>query len=253
MLTARAKSSRWEPTRLYPRSSCQNSDTRASRTGRTFAAEATRANARRLTGMGQPARSQGFDSPSRLWLVRHGETEWARLGRHTGHTDIDLTEAGRADARALGPRLAGLPFNAILSSPLARALETARLAGYADRVTLNPDLREWDYGADEGRTTPEIRLERPGWTIWTHGVRGGESIEAVAERVDRVIARARSLDGDTLCFAHGHVLRVLTARWLGLEPSAGALFALGTATISILGWERETPVISRWNDGVDLD
>lgn len=188
----------------------------------------------------------------RIWLVRHGETEWARLGRHTGHTDIPLTEAGRLQALALGPRLAGLPFTTVLSSPLSRALDTARLAGFADRVQLDPDLREWDYGADEGRTTPEIRAERPGWSVWTDGVPDGEPIEAVGARVDRVIERARALDGDSLCFAHGHVLRVLTARWLGLAPAAGALFALGTATISILGWERETPVISRWNDGLDL-
>jgi probable phosphoglycerate mutase len=185
-------------------------------------------------------------------LVRHGETEWARLGRHTGHTDIPLTEAGRLQALALGPRLAGLPFATVLSSPLSRALETARLAGFADRLNLDPDLREWDYGADEGRTTPEIRTERPGWSVWTDGVRDGEAIEAVGARVDRVIERSRALDGDSLCFAHGHVLRVLTARWLGLAPAAGALFALGTATISILDWERETPVISRWNDGLDL-
>jgi probable phosphoglycerate mutase len=192
------------------------------------------------------------DGDPRIWLVRHGATEWARLGRHTGHTDIPLTEAGRLQALTLGPRLAGLAFASVLSSPLSRALDTARLAGFADRVHLDPDLREWDYGADEGRTTPEIRAERPGWTVWTDGVRDGEAIEAVGARVDRVIERARALDGDTLCFAHGHVLRVLTARWLGLAPSAGAFFALGTATISILGWERETPVISRWNDGLDL-
>ncbi|HEX4897579.1 MAG TPA: histidine phosphatase family protein [Candidatus Limnocylindrales bacterium] len=196
-------------------------------------------------------RAEGAARP-RLWLVRHGETEWARLGRHTGHTDIPLTDAGRAQAAALAPRLAAIAFRTVLSSPLIRALETARIAGFADRVTLEADLREWDYGADEGRTTPEIRDERPGWTIWRHGVRDGEPIESVAARVDRVIARARSGDGDTLCFAHGHVLRVLAARWIDLPPSAGARLALATATISILGWERETPVISRWNDGVDL-
>jgi probable phosphoglycerate mutase len=189
----------------------------------------------------------------RLWLVRHGETEWARLGRHTGHTDIALTEAGRAQASVLAPRLAGVAFAAVLSSPLARASDTARLSGFGDRLALDPDLREWDYGDDEGRTTLEIRGERPGWSIWRNGVRGGEAIEAVAARADRVIARARALDGDTLVFAHGHMGRILGARWVGLPPSAGARFALATATISILGWERETPVISRWNDGVDLD
>ena len=189
----------------------------------------------------------------RIWLVRHGETEWARLGRHTGHTDIPLTDTGRAQAAALAPRLAALTFERVLSSPLIRALDTARIAGFGERLALEPDLREWDYGADEGRTTLDIREERPGWTIWRQGAREGEPIEAVAARVDRVIAKAREGEGDTLCFAHGHVLRVLAARWVGLPPSAGARFALGTATISILGWERETPVISRWNDGVDLD
>jgi len=189
----------------------------------------------------------------RLWLVRHGETEWARLGRHTGHTDIPLTEAGRAQAEALRARLAGHPFGAVVSSPLSRALDTARLAGFADRVEIDADLREWDYGKEEGRTTIVIRAERPGWTIWRNGVRGGEAIEAVAARADRVIARARALEGDTLVFAHGHVGRILGARWIGLPPSAGARLALATATISILGWEREAPVISRWNDGTDLD
>lgn len=188
-----------------------------------------------------------------MWLIRHGETEWARLGRHTGHTDIPLTDTGRAQATALAARLAGRTFATVLSSPLSRALDTARLAGFDGRARLDPDLREWDYGADEGRTTAEIRAERPGWTIWRDGVRDGETIGAVAARVDRVIARSRALDGDTLCFAHGHVLRVLAARWLGLGPAAGARFALGTATISILGWERETPVVTRWNDGIDLD
>lgn len=195
------------------------------------------------------------DSPGRprIWLVRHGETEWARLGRHTGHTDIPLTDAGRAQAEALAPRLAGLVFAAVLSSPLARASETARLSGFEGVVVPEPDLREWDYGDDEGRTTLEIRAERPGWTIWRNGVRGGEAIEAVAARADRVIARARALEGDTLVFSHGHMGRILGARWVGLPPSAGARLALATATISILGWERETPVISRWNDGIDLD
>jgi probable phosphoglycerate mutase len=189
----------------------------------------------------------------RLWLVRHGETEWARSGRHTGLTDIPLTEVGRAQAEALGPRFRGHAFAAVVSSPLSRALDTARLAGFDRRVEVDDDLHEWDYGADEGRTTEEIREERPGWTIWRNGVRGGEAIEAVAARADRVIARARELDGDTLVFAHGHVGRVLGARWVGLPPSSGSRLALATATISILGWDRETPAISRWNDGIDLD
>ncbi|MEW5992405.1 MAG: histidine phosphatase family protein [Chloroflexota bacterium] len=189
---------------------------------------------------------------ARLWLVRHGETEWARLGRHTGRTDVPLTDVGRAQAAALAGRLAGLGFAAVLSSPLIRAVETARIAGFEGVVTSDPDLREWDYGEDEGRTAREMRAERPGWTIWRNGVRGGEPIEAVAARADRVIARARALEGDTLVFAHGHVGRIIAVRWIGLPPSAGARLALATATISILGWERETPVISRWNDGVNL-
>jgi broad specificity phosphatase PhoE len=188
----------------------------------------------------------------RLWLVRHGETAWAAAGRHTGWSDIPLTESGREQAATLGPRLAGLAFAAIVSSPLSRALETARLAGFGDRVTTDDDLREWDYGADEGRTTAEIQVDRPGWSIWRDGVIDGESLAHVGRRADRAIARARSLNGDTLCFAHGHLLRILAARWIGLGPVAGSLFALGTATISILTWERETPVIGRWNDAADL-
>lgn len=184
----------------------------------------------------------------RLWLVRHGETEWARLGRHTGRTDIPLTKLGRAQAEALATRLAGRPFALVLSSPLTRALETARLAGFSDRVETTDDLLEWDYGADEGRTTAEIRADRPGWTIWRDGPKVGETIRHVGTRVDRVIALTRRQPGDVLVFAHGHVLRILAARWLGAPPSKGQMFALSTATLSILGWEREQPVIERWND-----
>lgn len=183
-----------------------------------------------------------------MWLVRHGETEWAKLGRHTGRTDIPLTELGRAQAESLAERLAGRPFALVLSSPLSRALETARLAGYAHQVRTSDDLLEWDYGADEGRTTPEIRKDRPGWSIWGDGPKDGETIRHVGTRADRVIAEARQQAGDVLVFAHGHVLRILAARWLGLAPAKGRLFALSTATLSILGWEREAPVIERWND-----
>jgi broad specificity phosphatase PhoE len=183
-----------------------------------------------------------------MWLVRHGETEWARLGRHTGRTDIPLTELGRDQAAAVAARLAGRPFALVLSSPLSRALDTARLAGFADRVRTDDDLLEWDYGADEGRTTLEIRVDRPGWAIWDEGPKDGETIDAVAARVDRVIERARRQAGDVLVFAHGHVLRILAARWLDLPPVQGRLFALSTATLSILGWERDAPVIERWND-----
>jgi probable phosphoglycerate mutase len=180
--------------------------------------------------------------------VRHGETEWARIGRHTGRTDILLTERGREEARSLVVRLHGHAFARILASPLSRALVTAQLAGFADRVETSDDLLEWDYGADEGRTTAEIRAERPGWSIWGAGPKDGETIRHVATRVDRVIALARGEAGDVLVFAHGHVLRVLAARWLGLPGRRGQLFALSTATLSILGWEREQPVIERWND-----
>jgi probable phosphoglycerate mutase len=188
----------------------------------------------------------------RLWLVRHGETEWAQLGRHTGWTDIPLTEAGRAQAASLAARLARLPFAEVRSSPLSRAAETARLAGFGERVALDDDLREWNYGEYEGLTAAEIRRDRPGWTIWGMGVPGGETAGEVGDRADRVIARARALEGDTLLFAHGHLLRILTARWLGLEATAGALFALSTGAISILGWDRTTPQIFRWNVGDEL-
>lgn len=187
-------------------------------------------------------------SGPQLWLVRHGETEWARLGRHTGRTDIELTDLGRQQARTVGARLVGRPFAVVLSSPLSRAFETARLAGFGDQVEPDPDLVEWDYGAYEGLTTSEIRSQVPGWSIWRQGPVGGETIEDVATRADRVVARARSSPGDVLVFAHGHLLRVLAARWLGLAPSEGRLFALSTATISILGWEHGAPVIVHWNE-----
>jgi probable phosphoglycerate mutase len=136
---------------------------------------------------------------------------------------------------------------------MSRALETARLAGFGDVVEIDPDLHEWDYGRYEGMTTPEIRKAAPGWSVWTHPIPGGETAEEVAARVDRVIARVRAAPGDTALFAHGHILRVLAARWLGLPATEGRLFALGTATVSILGWERETPVVERWNEPVVED
>jgi len=184
-----------------------------------------------------------------VWLVRHGETEWARLGRHTGRTDVPLTETGRAQAIALGARLAGHPFDLVLTSPLSRAADTAALAGFGDRAIVDPDLREWDYGAFEGRLTTEIRAEYPGWTIWRGPWPDGETIDQVAARADRVVARVRAAQGDALVVAHGHLLRVVAARWLRLRPASGSLFALGTATVSILGWEREYPVIETWNEG----
>jgi probable phosphoglycerate mutase len=186
-----------------------------------------------------------------MWLVRHGETDWARLGRHTGRTDIPLTEVGREQAAAVAGRLAGRPFAKVLASPLSRALDTATLAGFGDVVQTSDDLLEWDYGDDEGRTTLEIRADRPGWSIWRDGPANGETLQQVAGRVDKVIALARQQPGDVLVFAHGHLLRVLAARWLGLPPANGQLFALSTATLSILGWEREQSVVERWNDSAD--
>jgi probable phosphoglycerate mutase len=183
-------------------------------------------------------------------LVRHGETEWSRSGRHTGRTEVGLTEHGREQAEAVGAALRDRPFALVLTSPLGRALETCRLAGFGDRAVKRDDLMEWDYGVYEGRTTAEVREERPGWTLWRDGVPEGETVEQVGERVDRMLDDLRPLDGDALLFAHGHVLRVLAARWLGLDPGAGALFALDPATMSTLGYERETSVIRLWNNPV---
>jgi broad specificity phosphatase PhoE len=186
-------------------------------------------------------------------LVRHGETEWTRSGQHTGRTDIPLTEAGRRAARAVGAALAGRRFAAVLTSPLGRAKETCRLAGFGDVAVERDELMEWDYGAYEGRRTVDIRKERPGWSLWRDGVPEGEVAADVGARVDRVIAELRAAaSSDAAVFAHGHVLRVLAARWLGLEPEAGRLLALDPATISVLGYERETAVVRVWNAAVPV-
>jgi broad specificity phosphatase PhoE len=182
-----------------------------------------------------------------ILLARHGETEWSRDRRHTGRTDIPLTENGRRQAALLRGPLANRSFARVLSSPLSRALETCRQAGLGDRAELTGDLCEWDYGEYEGITTAEIRTRRPGWNLWRDGCPGGETADDVGRRVDRVLASLDGLDGDAAVFAHGHVLRVLTARWLRLGPEAGALFKLDTGTMSALGYERETRVITRWN------
>lgn len=188
-----------------------------------------------------------------IWLVRHGETEWARQGRHTGRTDIPLTAAGREQAQALGRRLAAHSFELVLTSPLSRAADTARLAGSAP-AEPEPDLLEWDYGALEGRTSADIRDEMPGWTIWTGPWPDAETVDEVGARADRVIARCldERLTGDCLLFAHGHLLRVLAARWLRQPAAGGSMFALGTATIGILGWDRLNPVIETWNEACHL-
>jgi broad specificity phosphatase PhoE len=180
-------------------------------------------------------------------LARHGETEWSRDRRHTGRTDIPLTENGRRQAAVLRDALAGRSFARVLSSPLSRALETCREAGLGDQAELTADLCEWDYGEYEGITTAEIRTRRPDWYLWRDGCPGGETAEDVGRRVDRVLDSLSQLQGDAAVFAHGHVLRVLTARWLGLGPDQGALFKLDTGTLSELGYERETRVITRWN------
>lgn len=186
--------------------------------------------------------------PGQLWLIRHGETEWSRSGAHTGRTDLPLTDLGRQKAAALGRYLGGRPFALVLASPLQRARETCRLAGYGDVAQIEDNLCEWDYGDYEGRTTPEIRKQTPDWNLWISGVPNGETIAQVAQRAEAVIARALGAGGDVALFAHGHILRILTARWLDLPPEAGRLFALETASISVLGYERETRVIRRWND-----
>ena len=190
---------------------------------------------------------------SQILLARHGETEWSRDGRHTGRTDLPLTETGRAQARALGARFEGLSPSLVLTSPLSRAAETCRLAGLGDVAEEEPDLQEWDYGDYEGVTTDQIREERPGWTVFRDGCPGGESPEQIGARADRVVERLRGVDGLAVAFAHGHILRVLAARWVGLPASGGANLALSTATLSGLGWEREQGVVTLWNDGGHLE
>ncbi|MDH3755584.1 MAG: histidine phosphatase family protein [Acidimicrobiia bacterium] len=186
-------------------------------------------------------------------LVRHGETEWSRTGQHTGRTDVALTATGRRQADQLAGMLDHLVFSRVWSSPLQRAWETSVLAGFGDVAERDGDLVEWDYGVYEGRKTVDIRAaEDPTWTVWTHPIDDGESIDDVGERCDRVIERSLAVDGDVALFAHGHLLRVLTARWLGLAPDAGRLLSLRTATVSVLGFERETRVLARWNDECHL-
>jgi len=185
--------------------------------------------------------------------VRHGETEWSAAGRHTSHTDLPLTERGRERARALAADLDDRSFSLVLTSPLLRARETCELAGFGDRAELCDDLHEWDYGDYEGLTTPQIRERDPRWVLWRDGCPGGEYPAGVGTRADRVLERVRSCSadgteaGDALVFAHGHILRVLTARWLAMKPAAGARFMLGAGAVSVLGFERETEAIVHWN------
>jgi probable phosphoglycerate mutase len=185
-------------------------------------------------------------NPGELWVVRHGETEWSATGRHTSTTDVELTAAGEEAARALGARLAGTSFDLVLTSPRARARRTATLAGFAD-AEVDDDLAEWAYGDYEGVTTATIRETVPGWTVWTHPSPGGETAAKVGRRLDRVVAKVRRHGGRVLVFGHGHASRVLAARWLDQPVAEGRFFRLDTATVSVLGYEHESPVVARWN------
>ena len=181
------------------------------------------------------------------FVIRHGETAWSLSGQHTGTTDLALTENGRRLAASLRPVLAQESFGLVLVSPMQRARETCALAGLGDRAVIEPDLMEWNYGEYEGTTTAQIRQSRPGWLIFRDGCPGGETPEQVGARVDRVIARVRADDSDVALFAHGHVLRVLAARWIGLPPGGGQHFLLGTGTLSVLGYDRDVPAVKVWN------
>ena len=196
--------------------------------------------------MSEPQVEPKVEPSAEIWLVRHGETEWSRSGQHTSTTDLPLTDEGERVARSLRGRLADVHFDLVLTSPLQRARVTAELTGFAD-AEVDADLVEWGYGDYEGRTNAEIREQVPGWTVWTHDSPGGETADQVAERLDRVVDRLRGVPERALVFGHGHALRALTARWLGLWVTEGRLFRLDTATLSTLGYERETPVILAWN------
>jgi len=186
----------------------------------------------------------------RVYLARHGETAWSLSGRHTGLTDLPLTERGERNARQLAERLEGATFAKVLTSPLRRATRTCELAGFAAVAEVDRDLVEWDYGSYEGRTSPEIHAERPDWKLFRDGCPGGESAAQVGARADRIVARVRELGADMLLFSSGHFLRTLAARWLGLEPAGGRYFLLGTASLCVLGYEHDAsePAIRLWND-----
>lgn len=182
-----------------------------------------------------------------LWLIRHGETEWSLSGAHTGRTDIPLTAAGEEKARAIRHKLGGREFALVLCSPLERARRTCEIAGLGEQARIDPNLLEWDYGEYEGRTTNDIRNDRPDWFLFRDGVPGGETLEEVAARANLAISRALGAKGDVAMFAHGHILRILAACWLGLPPRDASMFALSTASVSTLGYEHETRVITGWN------
>jgi probable phosphoglycerate mutase len=189
-----------------------------------------------------------------IWLARHGETAWSLSGQHTGRTDLPLTERGERNAELLGRRLRGRAFARVFTSPLQRARRTCEIAGFGDVAVVDPDLVEWDYGEYEGLTTKQILQRRPEWDLFRDGCPGGESVAQISARADRVVATLRAVNDDALVFASGHILRVITARWLGLDASAGRYFALDTATISVLGYLRglDQPVIRLWNDAGHL-
>jgi broad specificity phosphatase PhoE len=180
-------------------------------------------------------------------LVRHGETEWSREHRHTGRTDVPLTDAGRRQAEALEPRLADRDFERVLVSPLSRATETCELAGMGDQAERRGELVEFDYGDSEGLTTAQMRERTPGWTVWTHRTPGAETPDDVGARLQPILAELRAIDGDVAIFAHGHVLRVLAALWIGIQPAGGARLTLATGKLCTLGWEHETQAILAWN------
>jgi broad specificity phosphatase PhoE len=204
------------------------------------------------SGAEPPAEPPADPAQTRLVLARHGETAWSKSGQHTGRTDIPLTDLGREQARQLGAVLAGRSFSRILSSPLSRASETALLAGFGAGLEIDPDLREWDYGAYEGRRRVDIARDDPGWTIWSRPIPGGESLVELGARADRVIARLLPIGGDVLVFSHGHLLRVLAARWIEAPPVTASRLELWTATVSELGWEAERRVIEIWNSAAHL-
>ncbi len=188
-----------------------------------------------------------------LWLIRHGETEWSASGKHTSRSDLPLTARGQRSAKAVGQYLAGQEFSLVLTSPRQRAQDTCRIAGYSSYAIVDDNLAEWDYGHYEGRTTAAIRSEEAGWSIWSAPVPGGESIERVAERAESIIHRAGGVGGRVALFSHAHFLRILAAVWIRLPARSGSLFALGTGSVSVLGFERESRVIQVWNRSFEIE
>lgn len=193
------------------------------------------------------------DPKVKLWLIRHGETEWSLSGAHTSRTDIPLTERGRERATAIRDYLRHKEFSLVLTSPRQRAYETCRIAGYGDTAQVDPDLSEWDYGEYEGRTTAEIRKQEPGWSVWNSEIRGGEALTEVAARAQKVIDRCIAAGGQVALFSHAHLLRILAVTWLELPPEMGRLFVLGTGSVSTVSFERENRVIESWNRSFEID